>query len=394
MKKRRSKMKINKVEMIPVTVPLEQPIGHAFGSRKDGLFVIIKIGTDEGFEGIGGGSVLYPGYIMDGQESVMAKIKALAKDVLLGADPMKIEQILAKCDVMLRENSITKAHVDYALYDLKGKILNVPVYELLGGIGRDKIPLEWIVTLDTPEKQAENSLKYLAAGFHSLKLKVGPEINMAVKRFRTVREAVGDNIEMGIDMDGVFNSPDALRIIKRLEEYNLHFAEQPVSKHDIGGYLDIKRKTAVPLIADESAWSITETYALIKAGAADMFHLALDRIGGFRKALQFRAMVDAAHLDYAISTYNSPGISHAAATHFAISCTKRNEILDQLGNVLMYTGGVDTSSIVRPDITKEINAKIEKGYALPPKGPGLGIELNEDLIKKYITPGMSPLVIK
>lgn len=387
-------MKINKMEIIPVTIPLQQPIGHAFVVRKNGLFVIVKIGTDEGFGGIGCGSVLYPGYIMDGQESVMAKLKALAKDVLIGSDPLKIEQILNKCDAMLRENSITKAHVDYALHDLKGKILNVPVYELLGGIGRDKIPLEWIVTLDEPKKQAENALKYLAAGFHSLKLKVGPEIHMAEERFRTVREAVGEKIEMGIDMDGVFNSHDALRIINRLEKYNLHFAEQPVSKHDIDGYLDIKRKTAVPLIADESAWSITETYALIKAGAVDMFHLALDRIGGFRKALQFRAMVDAAHLDYAISTYNSPGICHAAATHFAISCSKRGEVLDQLANVLMYTGGVDSTSIVKPDITQEINAKIEKGFVLPPKGLGLGIELNDKLVKEYITPGMSPIVVE
>ena len=141
----------------------------------------MKIATSEGLEGIGCGSVLYPGYIMDSQETVMLKIRGLAKEVLLGANPLHIEQILAKCDVLLRESSITKAHVDYALYDLKGKILNVPVYELLGGIGRDKIPLEWIVTLDEPDAQAEAALKFLGAGFHSLKVKVGQDRAMAVK---------------------------------------------------------------------------------------------------------------------------------------------------------------------------------------------------------------------
>lgn len=387
-------MKINRVELIPITVPLEQPIGHAFTVRKEGRFVIIRIGTDEGFEGIGGGSVLYPGYIMDGQESVMAKLKDLAKDVLLGADPMNTEMILAKCDAALRENSITKAHIDYALYDLKGKILNVPVYDLIGGKACDKIPLEWIVTLDTPEKQAETSLRYLNAGFHSLKLKTGVDLKMAEARFRAVREAVGDNVEIGIDMDGVCNSHDALRIITVLEKYNLHFAEQPVTKHDIRGYLDIKAKTNVPLIADESAWSIPETYRLIQAGAVDMFHLALDRIGGFRKAIQFRALADAANLDYAISTYNGPGLNHAAACHFAISCSKHGKILDQLANVLMYTGGTDTQNIVRQDITKEINAKIENGYVLTPKGPGLGVELNEDLVKEYVTAGLSRIIVK
>jgi len=387
-------MKIDKVEIIPVTIPLEVPIRHAFTTRTHGLFVIVKITIDEGLEGIGCGAVLYPGYSMDSQETVMLKIKGLAKEGLLGANPLNIEQILAKCDALLRENSLTKTHIDYALYDLKGKILDVPVYELLGGIGRDKIPLEWIVTLDEPEAQAKMALKFLGAGFHSLKLKVGQDHAMAVKRFGTVREAVGESIEMGIDMDGMFNAHDALRLIEDLAKYNLHFAEQPVSKHDIDGYVAIKSRTHVPLVADESAWSIQETYALISRRAVDMFHLAPDRIGGFRKSLQFRALVDAAHLDYAISTYNSPGICHAAATHFGISCSKRTQVLDQLANILYFTGGTDSKKISRKDITKEINARIENGFVHVPRGPGLGIELNEDLVNEYLTPGISKIVVQ
>lgn len=387
-------MKIDKVEIIPVTIPMEVPIRHAFAARTSGLFMIVEIKTDEGLEGIGCGSVLYPGYTMDSQETVMLKIRGLAKDGLLGANPLHIEQILAKCDDLLRENSLTKTHVDYALYDLKGKILNVPVYELLGGIGRDKIPLEWIVTLDEPEAQVKAALKFLGAGFRSLKLKLGQDRAMAVKRFRMVREAVGEHIEMGIDMDGVFNAHDALRLIEDLTKYDLHFAEQPVSKHDIDGYVAIKSRTNVPLVADESAWSIQETYALMQRRAVDMFHLAPDRIGGFRKSLQFRALVEAAHLDYAISTYNSPGICHAAATHFAISCSKGTRVLDQLANILYFTGGTDSKKIVRPDITKEINARSEGGFVHVPKGPGLGIELNEDLVNKYLTPGVNKIVVQ
>ncbi len=387
-------MKIDKIEIIPVTVPLHTPIRHAFSTRTAGLFIIVKIGTNEGTEGIGGGSVLFPGYIMDSQETVMSKIAHLARNVVFGQDPLKTEQILARCDDALRENSITKTHIDYALYDLKGKILNVPVYELLGGIARDEIPLEWILTLDEPEAQADAALKFLKAGFHSLKLKVGADYEMAVKRFRTVREAVGENIEIGVDMDGMYRAHDALRLIKELAKYNLHFAEQVVSKHDIDGYIAIKKRTDVPLVADESAWSIIEAYRFIKRRAADIFHCAPDRIGGFRKSLQFRALVEAADLDYAISTYNSPGISHAAATHFAISCSKRPEILDELANILYFTGGTDSKMIEKPSITREINATIENGFAKIPKGPGLGIELNNDLVKKYLTPGVDIITVR
>jgi L-alanine-DL-glutamate epimerase-like enolase superfamily enzyme len=387
-------MKINSVEIIPVTIPLQVPIRHAFAARTSGLFVIVKMATDEGFEGIGCGSVLYPGYIGDSQESVMAKVKGLAKDVLLGANPLDTEQILNKCDSMLFENSITKTHVDFALYDLKGKILNVPVYELLGGLGREKIPLEWIVTLDDPDAQAEAAVRFLKAGFHSLKLKVGGDPAMAVKRFRTVRKAVGDNVEIGIDMDDAYRAHDALQLIEELSKYHLHFAEQPLARYDVDGFVAIKSRTNIPLVADDSAWSIQEAYALIQRRAVDMFHLAPDRIGGFRKCLQFRALVEAAHLDYAISTYNSTGISHAAATHFAIACSKRAQILDELGNVLYFTGGTDSKAIIRPEITKEINAPIEKGFVFVPKGPGLGIDLNEDLVNQYLTPGLNRIVIQ
>jgi len=386
-------VKIDKLEIIPVTVPLCIPIRHAFGARTDGLFVILKVGTDEGLEGIGGGSVLYPGYFGDTQETVMSKLKTLAKEVLLGSNPLNIEQILHKCDVILFENFIAKTHIDYALYDLKGKILNVPVYELLGGMARERIPLEWIVTLDEPEAQAEAAVRFLRAGFHSLKLKVGGDLAMAVKRFRTVREAVGDHIEIGIDVDGVYRAHDALRMIEELAKYNLHFAEQPVARYDVDGYEAIKRRTNVPLVADDSAWSVKEAYTLIQRRAVDMFHLAPDRVGGFRKSLQFRALVEAANLDYAISTYNSTSICHAASTHFAISCSKRPQILDELANVLYYTGGTDSKAITQMDVTREINAPIENGFVLVPKGPGLGIELDEDQVREYLTPGLAKIVV-
>lgn len=386
-------MEITKVELVPVTVPLEQPIRHQFYARTDGKHVIVKIHTDEGFVGIGCGSVLNGSYCMDGQESTLYKLRDLAKEVLIGSNPLNIEMILAKCDSALRFNTLTKAHIDYALHDLKGKILNVPVYDLLGGLARETMPVEWILTLDTPKNQSEAAIKYKAAGFKSFKLKTGTDLKMAIERFRAVREAVGPDTEIGIDIDGILNAHDAIRLIRALEPYNLHFAEQPVTKLDIRGFVEVKNKVGVPIVADESAWSIEETVNLINANACDICHLALDRIGGFRKALQFRALMDANHMDYAICTYNSPGINHAVISHFAASCTKRGPIVDELATVLMFTGGTDTDNIVRPDMTKEINCRIVNGTAYAPKGPGLGIELNEELIQSYITPGVSAITV-
>jgi L-alanine-DL-glutamate epimerase-like enolase superfamily enzyme len=390
-------MKIKKVEVIPITFPYHTPIRHAYTTRTSGHYVIVKILTEKGIEGFGSGSVLYP-RIRGGesQENVMSNIKYLASEILLGQDPLNIEKIMSQVDTVLSGSWLTKAHIDYALYDLKGKILNVPVYQLLGGLCREKVPQEWIVTLDEPEAMAKMAVKYLNAGFHSLKIKVGIDPPMGVKRFRAIREAVGPEVAMGIDMDGTYRAYDALRLIEELAQYGLNFAEQPVSwakKCDIDGFLAIKSKTNIPLVADSSGWTVADAYNFIKNKAADIFHTAPCRIGGFRRTLKYIALIEAADLDYAISTYNATGIAHAAAAHLTVSCSKSERVTDENGNILYLCGGTETEGI-KTDVTREISGKIKNGYLYPPKGPGLGIELNWDIIDKYLTPGMNKTVIQ
>jgi muconate cycloisomerase len=284
------------------------------------------------------------------------------------------------------------------LYDLKGKILNVPVYQLLGGLGRDKIPLEWIVMMDDPKAQAEMAVKYLAAGFHSIKMHVGGDNKLAVERVKTVREAVGPDIPISIDMASVTgtschrNAHDALRLIEELDKYNLHYAEQPVTTHDIGGFKTIKNSTSVPLAGDASAESVGEVYSMIKQEAADIFHVLMGRIGGIRKSLNYVNLVDNANLDYAICVLGN-GIEHAAGAHFAVSRVKRERILDELGLIFYLHGGTETKDITT-DVTKEINGTIEKGYLYPPKGPGLGIELNQEMVDRYRAADTNKIVVE
>lgn len=395
-------MKISRVEIIPVDIPYasawrvsSSPWPPADKRPFIGNFVILKIQTDEGLEGVGSSSRLVD------RESAMLIMKRVASGFLLGQDPLNTERILSRIDAGMFLDDVVypiKAHIDYALYDLKGKILNVPVYQLLGGLCREKIPLEWILVMDEPEVMAENAVKYIKAGFHGLKVHVGGDPKMAVKRFRTVREAVGPEIPMGIDMSSVtgmpshFNAHDALRLIEELVEYNLHYAEQPVTTYDIDGFLAIKSRTNVPLVADASARSIVEVHSLIKQGAADIFHTLLSRVGGLRLASKYTTLIETANLDYAICSVGT-GIEHAAGAHFAVSRTKRERVLDELALILYIHGGTETKGITT-DVTKEINGKIEKGYLYPPKGPGLGIELNQDVIDRCLAPGTNKIVVQ
>jgi muconate cycloisomerase len=252
--------------------------------------------------------------------------------------------------------------------------------------------------MDDPEVQAQMAVKYLDAGFHSIKMHVGGDPQLAVRRFKTVREAVGPDIPISIDMASVtgtashWNAHDALRLIEKLDQYGLHYAEQPVTTHDIDGFKAIKRRTNVPLAADASADSVGEAHNMIKQEAADIFHALMGRIGGIRKTLTYTNLIDAANLDYAICVLGN-GIEHAAGAHFAVSRSKRGRILDELGLVFYLYGGTETKEITA-DITKEISGKIEKGYLYPPRGPGLGIELNQERVDRYLAPDIGKIVVQ
>jgi len=387
-------MKISRVEIIPIDIPYKMPFRVSYGGVTSGSYLILRLVTDEGIDGVG--SSIGFGKVGLNRESAMAIMKSIASALLLAKDPLNTEAILSRIDVALPGSWRIKAHFDYALYDLKGKILNVPVYQLLGGLCREKIPLEWILMMDDPEVQAETALKYIEAGFHSIKMHTGGEPKMALKRFRAVREAVGPDVPIAVDISSTIGTPshwnafDALRLIEELNKYDLYYAEHPVSIADIDGFKAIKSRTTVPLAADASADSVAEAYNVIRHDAADIFHGLMGRIGGIRKNLQFTNLVDTANLDYAICVLGN-GIEHAAGAHFAVSRPKRERILDELGLLFYLYGGTETKDITT-DVTKEINGRIEKGYLYPPKGPGLGVELNWEMIDRYRVPGLDTIV--
>ena len=180
-------------------------------------------------------------------------------------------------------------------------------------------------------------------------------------------------------------------MIEELVKYGINYAEQPVTTYDIDGFKAIKSKTKVPLAADASAESVLDAYNIIKQGAADIFHVLMGRLGGIRKALQYTTLIECASLDYAICVLGN-GIEHAVGAHFAVSRQKRDRVLDELGLIFYLYGGTDTKDITT-DVTKEINGRIENGYLYSPKGPGLGIELNEEMVRKYAAPDINKIVV-
>ena len=168
-------MKIVGLEMIPLTMRFKGIIKESFGTvgaKEDN--VVVKIYTDEGITGLGEGCTLGPFYCGESQETVMGIIgNHLYPKVLEGKDPFNIDPIHFEMDKVVYNNTVAKAAIDFALYDIMGKALNVPVYKLLGGRFADEIPLRGSVGIGKPEKMAELAKSIIEEGFGGIKMKVG-----------------------------------------------------------------------------------------------------------------------------------------------------------------------------------------------------------------------------
>lgn len=387
-------MKIVKVEATPITVPYKIPLRHAFGGRSAGNYIVMNITTDEGLTGVGSGAVLAPGHSGESIDSALAHIALVAPDALLGKDPFQIEAIMARIDTLLYGNWLTKAPIDFALYDLKGKALNVPVYELLGGLTREKALIEFIVSLADPDTMAEMARTYMGAGFAGVKIKASGEPKVDIERFRRVREAIGSDARISVDMnEGYVRAINALPVIEAMIDMGLVYIEQPVPRHDISGLKFLKDRIDVPLCVDEGGWSVKEARAVIEEKAGDIFHTVPSRIGGFTKAIRYRSLVESANLDMCVSAYNGTGLEHAASCHFIFSTNLTDAIPEQPVGILYLYGGF-SSDDVSGDITKKISGRIKDGFLYKPEGPGLGVELDQDMVNKYLAPGRKSLVIE
>jgi L-alanine-DL-glutamate epimerase-like enolase superfamily enzyme len=395
-------MKIISVDIIPITQKHKGKLIFSTGPTPAADdFIILRVKTDEGVEGVGSAYAFQPSPILGAgasREGAMALMKDLAQ-IIIGEDPLRINHILGKLERCTSgqwaENWHILAHFDHALYDLKGKILGLPVYELLGGVQREEIPLEYILSfLPTPEDCAEEARRIVNAGYKAIKLHVNADPTDAKKRVKAVREAVGPDFPLAIDMGMAYKPTDAANLLMELkEECNINFAEQPLWPYDIQGQQLLRQKTNVPLAADHSAMSLTQAYECMRLNLFDNYHCLITRVGGINRAVKYCDMLETAKLDYQICNMDN-SIAGAAAAHFAVTRSGRGgRYYDELG-LYLYLHGTYGTEDIKEDIVREQAMDIKNGTLYLPKGPGLGIELDEDMMKRYASPGVAPITVK
>ncbi len=390
-------MKIVGMEITPITLEWKKTIGESFGEvgkREDD--VIIQIFTDNGISGLGEGMTLGPYYGRESQGTVMALLaEHFWPKVLLDEDPFNIDLIHYKMDKTVSENSFAKTAIDLALHDIVGKALSIPVCKLIGGSYTDQLALHWPIGMGTPKEIEEEVLKGIKAGFRAVKMKIGSDARLDVEMVKTVRDAVGPDVAIIVDANQAYDVKRAIQIIRRIEKYDVQRVEQPVHYRDLDGLAMVRRAVEVPIGACESAITLQDIVQIIKKEAADFLNFKVMRSGGFYPSKAIVQMATAAGIFCAGSTMLGMGIELAVDAHFAASTIALGpspyKFHGIASGILKFFNTVDSKGITK-DIVNE-TPTISKGFLTVPKGPGLGVTLNQENLHSYLTKGKKPILV-
>lgn len=364
-------MRIERMEAYLVRVEFIKPYVTAIDKRgmTEVGAVIVRLTTGDGLTGIGETNP-HPGFTAESPESVMQVIRDRIGPAVLGLDPGNIVALHAQMDAAIPGNPFAKAPFDLAAHDLLGKALDVPVYQLLGGRLRDRVPMIWPIGGDTPQSNAQEALDKVQEGFGSLHVKVGalgPETDVA--RVQAIREAVGRAVPIMIDANQGWDLSTAIQIIRRLEAFEPSKVEQPVPAWDVEGMARVQAAVNVPISADEVLDSPHKAIELIRRDAARVFSLKHGKIGGLLKTRQVAAIAEAAGIPCFVNSMLELGVSVAASLHLAAAVPN---LVDH-GHALM------SNLRMRRDILMPDSFRYDgKDILVPEHCAGLGVSIDEE----------------
>jgi L-alanine-DL-glutamate epimerase-like enolase superfamily enzyme len=383
-------MKITQVECVPLSLPSSR-------GRKNSI-LLVKVHTDEGITGIGDGGGV-------NQDIATAMIKSWAP-FLIGANPLDRGVIMSRLSMFIRSvwgpsYPAAVATIDFALWDLVGKIMNQPVYQLLGGKAVDKLRFEYYVVPDSSPQGVEKALalseELVAGGVTCLGIKStgfggNRSLDADVATIQAIAKKFGDKAEVAYDANAGLDYYEALQLGRAVDDFNMFKYEQPVVTSDIDGLAALRNALKTPICSHESSVLIAGLVECIEKKAVDILGTKLVSAGGITEGLKWGAIAKESNLGIYCGAMNGPWEAAAQAHWLCTDVAYSKQAHANYYPLMMY-GTLDTTKPVDVDIIK--NPMVYKdGYFYPPEGPGLGLELNEEAVPKYLTVGKSIVSIE
>lgn len=367
-------MVISAITTTILDVPIRRPHKFSILTIHSQSLLLVRVETTDGVTGIGEGVV--PGGPWWGGESIegmKALIDLYLTPLLVGEDLSHVSFLGRKMDRMIDGAEFAKAAVEMALWDACGKTVDLPVYQLLGGSHRDRLPVTWALGAEPADVVIDEARKKLTAGEHrSFKLKMGsgpPADDVA--RIAAVADALDGEAKLAVDLNGSWDSLTAERYLPELAAAGISLIEQPVPRWDVAAMARLCATLTIPVMADESLRSPHDAVQLCASRAADILAVKLAKCGGISNVLAVGAVADAFGVPCYGGTTIESSIGTAAALHTFCAMPSLTAGTELFGTLLL------SDDIVADPVT------FEDGFLQLPSGPGLGIELDEQKITYY-----------
>jgi muconate cycloisomerase len=371
-------MKISSIEAYPVSIPVRPrfAIIDALGEHPTSEFVLVAVRTNEGAVGFGEANVA-PGWSGETQEGALALIRQTLAPLCIGKDPRDVGRLADAMDRAVIGNPFAKASLEMAMVDLFGKILETPVYRLLGGQRRAaKIPLKFSIGGFAPKVAADIAVEMATRGFRAVKVKVGLGVEGDIARVKAVRSALGDEFPVAVDANGGWSETEALAALPHLEALRINAIEQPLHRRNFRGCARLRKRSPIPIMLDDAIFTAEDVLEAIQCEACDLISIYPGKNGGLWRSLQLAQIAAAAGMECIIGSNLEFEVGSAAMLHLAVSIPNLSQSVghDIIGP-LYYDHRIGTPPI-----------RIENGFAELPGGNGLGVELDLVLLQdgKYL----------
>jgi galactonate dehydratase len=350
-------------------------------------WIFIKISTDEGIEGWG--------EMVSGTKTrtVVAGAYEMA-DRIIGRNPLEIEKIWQELyRVFFRGGPINMtiiSGIEMALWDIKGKYYNAPIYELLGGSARDRIKVYSWIGGDRPADVVKDAQDRVDRGFDSIKMNATEElhyidsfkkIDAVVERVASLRDTFGNDLNIGVDFHGRVHKPMAKILAKELEPYRPMFLEEVVLPENEEGFVEVAKHVSTPLATGERLYTRWGFKNILNSGVIDIIQPDVALAGGILETRKIIAMAEA--YDIAAAPHAPYGPIALAAT-LQIDVCSPNVFIQEQSLGIHYNKGFDLLDFVK---NKEI-FQYKDGYVDIPTKPGLGLEIDEDKVKEVSAEGL------
>jgi L-alanine-DL-glutamate epimerase-like enolase superfamily enzyme len=364
------RLKIDRIEAIPIEVPVRRPLKMAVATVYVRTCIVVRVTTDDGVVGLGE-SVLARYFSGESLASASDLIANEYGPALVGQDPTNVESHRKLMRQISVGNSGARAAVEMALLDITAQAAGIPLYQYYGGRSRESVPTIWHVSGGTPDEMAAEAGEAVADGYPMVKVKVGRDVDDDLAATYAVRAAVGDDVVILPDANQGWSVGDALRYLTGVADARPGFVEQPVSRHDMMGMAHLVSRSPVLVAGDEGVFDEHDLRTYLAVNAVGAVVTKLMKAAGPIGVRNVIALADAAGIGvHFAGMAGQTSISAAHGAHLALAVP-----------LLRFGSGISPQYLADDVCTERFLP--QSGHLHPSDAPGVGVQIDEESLTKY-----------